>query len=324
MMTWKAFSSRAGRWLWVVIAMVAVVGVADAGAKEKKKSRSRADSGYIGVYMQDLTEDVRQGLDIKVKDGVLISGVAEDSPADQAGLEDGDVITSFNGTQVSTPDELRAAVRDVKPGTEAKVALTRDGKKQTLTVTVGDRPDRQFGWFSAPDAPGRPEMNRTFEFLAGGPRLGIQAHEITDGLGSYFNAKPGDGVLVLDVDDKSVAATAGVQAGDVVQKINDQKIGDVDDLRESISDFDEGDEFTITVLRHGKTQPLKATMDDQSDQQFSWVFDGRAPRADRMHRMGRVHSFSVPGPDREALREELDELREELNQLKKELKTQGD
>ena len=326
MKTWKSHGSRAARWLWVVIAIIAVAGVVDAGAKEKKRERDRdrTHAGYIGVYMQDLTDDVREGLDIKVAEGVLISDVEDDGPAEKAGLDDGDVILSVNGTKVSTPDELRRAVRDIAPGSDAKMEVVQAGTKKTVTVTVGERPDRQFGWFSAPNAPRAPEFRRAFAMMSG-PRLGIQAHEMSDALSSYFNTKQGDGVLVLDVNDESVAAAAGVQAGDVVQKINDQKIGDVDDLRASVKDFEEGDAFTITVLRHGKTQSLKATMDDQENHEFSWMFDGPGPRADRMHqKMGQMHGFMAPGPDRDELRKELDELREELNQLKKELKSRAD
>ncbi|MDH4037037.1 MAG: PDZ domain-containing protein [Candidatus Krumholzibacteria bacterium] len=318
MKSWNLTRGAIARTLWVALAIVAVAGIVDAGAKDRKRDRDRVHSGYIGVYMQDLTDDVRAGLDLKVKDGVLISGVADDSPAEKAGLDDGDVVVSFNGTRVGTPDELRDAVRQVEPGTEAKMEVVQNGKKKTVTITVGDRPDQQFGWFSAPDAP---QIHRALSMF-GGPRLGIQAHEISDELGSYFNAKEGDGVLVLDVNDASVAEKAGVQAGDIVQKIDDTRVGDVGDLRDALRDFEEGDTFTITVLRHGKTQPLKATMDDQSDAEFSWNFDGRAPRMHGMHRQpGAMYEFRMPRQDRDTLRDELDELREELKELKEELRS---
>ena len=323
MKTWKSFP-RGAHWLWVAVAIVAVVGVADAGAREKKRDRERVHSGYIGVHMQELTDDVRKGLDIKIAEGVLISGVEDDSPAAKAGLEDGDVVVSFNGAKIGEPDDLREAVRGLEPGTEAKMEVVQNGKTKTLTVTVGERPEEQWGLFLGPDAPRAPEFHRAFAMMAG-PRLGIQAHELSDELGAYFNAKQGDGVLVLGVDEESVAAGAGVKAGDIVQKIGDEKIAGVEDLRASLRDFEEGDEFTITVLRHGKTQSLKATMDEQTGSEFSWMFDGRGPRAERMHgRQGRMHSFMVPGPHDEDLRKELDELREELEQLKEKMDGSAD
>lgn len=320
MKTWK--DGGAARWLWVGAAIIAVLGtgVADAKEKERNRDRDRVHSGYIGVYMQDLTDDVRKGLDLTVKEGVLVSGVADDGPAEKAGLDDGDVVVSFNGRKVATPEELRRAVRDVEPGTEATLGIVRDGKEKTLTVTVGERPEESWGWFSG-EAPRAPEFRRAFAMLSG-PRLGIQAHEISDELGAYFNAKGGEGVLVLEVDEESVAAKAGVQAGDIVQKIDEEKVADIDDLRASMQDFEEGDAFTITVLRHGKPQSLKATMDDQSGYEFSW-FDGNGHHRGRVH-APRMESFQIPDSYHQDLKKELDELREELDELREELDSRAD
>ncbi|HEX5131729.1 MAG TPA: PDZ domain-containing protein [Candidatus Krumholzibacteria bacterium] len=321
MKRWNPHVPGAARWIWIALAIVAVAGAA--GASERKQDRARehtsGQSGYIGVYMQDLTDSVRKGLDIDVKRGVLVSGVEDDGPAAAAGLADGDVIVSFNGTNVSTPDELRAAVRETSPGDKVKMDVVQDGKTRAIDVVVGERPDREFGWmWGDSDAP---KLHRAFMVMGGGPRLGVQAHELSDELATYFNARPGEGVLVLSVDDESVAEKAGVQPGDVVRKIDEQDIADVDDLRVSLRDFDEGDEFTITVLRHGKTQSLKATMDDQSDHEFSWNFNGHMPDMQRLHRELRGRAPAMQGDD---LRRELDEMREELRQMKEKLDSRAD
>jgi PDZ domain-containing secreted protein len=118
---------------------------------------------------------------------------------------------------------------------------------------------------------------------------------------------------VLGVEDESVAAKAGVKAGDVITTIGDDKVTDVGDLRNAVRDFDEGDEFTISVVRHGKTQSLKATMDEQ---EFSFYNGGngahvwrtpRAPRAPRVH------------VDRESMRDEIDQLKKEIQEMKEQL-----
>lgn len=322
MNTWNPFKNRFLRVFSATVAIVAVAGLASAQTRERTRDRDRdrdrdrAPAGYIGVYMQDLTDDVRAGLDLKVSKGVLVSGVEKDGPADRLGLDEGTVILSFNGKAVSTPDELRDAVRAVAPGKEASMEIVQDGKKKKVSIVVGERTS-EWGWMSGPDSPRAPELRRAFAFF-GGPRLGIRAHEMSDELGSYFKAKAGDGILVLEVDEKSVASAAGVKPGDVVQKIGDGNVKSVDDLRESVRDFEEGDEFTITVLRHGKTEVLKATMDDrESGREFSWMFDGRAPRMERLHRqMKNARPFVAPGQRHDDLRRELDELREELEQLK--------
>jgi serine protease Do len=310
--------------VWVMAAAIALTGAVGASAKEKSKASKATKEevkekapGYLGVYMQDLSEDVRQGLDLDVKNGVLVSGVTDDSPAEKAGLEEGDVITSFGGKDVDSPNELRDAVSAFQPGAEAKVEFVRDGKEQSAVVTVGERPEGEWYSFSSPDidvhAPDMSGFHRAFTFV-GGPRLGIQAHELEedDQLASYFGTK--EGVLVLGVEEESVAAKAGVQAGDVIKSIGDEKIEDVGDLRDAMDDFDEGDEFTITVLRHGKSQSLKATMDEQ---EFSFN-DSSAP-AWREFRHMRAPRVRV---DQQQLRQELDQLKKEIQEMKEELKRQ--
>jgi serine protease Do len=305
---------------WALAAVLAVAGAGDALAKDKTKTstskeKSKTESGYIGVYMQDLTEDVRKGLDLKVAEGVLVSGVQDDSPAEKAGLEEGDVIVSFAGKDIASPDDLRDIVKEFEPGAAAKMEVVRDGKTQTLTVTVGERPEQETFTFVTPDVdvPGMGRMHRAFTAFAG-PRLGIEAHEIeNDELASYFGAK--EGILVLGVEDESVAAKAGVKAGDVIQKIGDETVTDVGDLREAVRDFEEGDEFTIGVLRHGKSQSLKATMDEQ---EFSF-FNGEAPMWRERHHAPRAPRAPRVMVDRESLRDEIDELKKEIREMKEQL-----
>jgi serine protease Do len=297
-----------------VVALVAWVGPLAAKEKKKDKEKAKAESGYIGVYMQELTDQVGEGLGIDVKKGVLVSGVADGSPAEKAGIEEGDVIVTFAGNGVASPEALRSAVREFEPGADVKLELVRDGKSRTITMTVGERPKGESFSFSSPGwDDGR--IEHAFA-LIGGPRLGIQAHELeNDALGSYFGAKAGEGVLVLDVEDESVAGKAGVQAGDVIKKIDSDEISSLRELREAVREFEEGDEFSITVLRHGKNQSLKATMDEPSG---SWSWHGSAPEWREFRRHMRAPR-AVVIPDQDDLREEIDDLREEIEELKERL-----
>jgi predicted metalloprotease with PDZ domain len=318
-------------WLATAIAVIAIAGASGTTvAKEKSKAKAEtpggeSGNGYIGVYMQELDDEVRKGLDLKVKNGVLVSGIEDDAPAAAAGLEEGDVIVSFNGKAVSSPDELRDAVRAVEPGKEARVEIVRDGKSRTLTLTVGDRPERgPFSWNSDGDfEPMR--LARDFSMF-GGPRLGVQTHELEDdGLASYFGAKKGEGVLVLSVDEESVADKAGVKPGDIINRVGEEKVTDTEDVRDALRDYEEGDTFDITVMRHGKTQALKATMDDnarefafRAPEAFRWHQTPRTPRAPREPRVW-MHDGN-----RDELRRELDDLRKEIRELKEELEERDD
>jgi serine protease Do len=311
-----------------------MVGASDAAtAKDRKGDQNRsgatpgaektpsAEKGYIGIYMQELTAEVRKGLDLEVTRGVLVGGVEDDSPADLAGIEEGDVIVTFNGARVGSPEELGDAVRSLTPGSEARVELTRDGAAKTVTVTVGERPDRPVYRFEMDGDDLAPHFERAFAMF-GGPRLGVQAHEIEDDeLASYFKARKGDGVLVLSVEENSVADKAGVQPGDIIGQVGDEKIADVEDLRAALHDYEEGDPFDITVLRHGKSQALKATMDDQAHE---FAFRSPQPGAFRWH----DHTAPRVHVERRALqqdlRRELDDLKREMRELKEELEKRDD
>ncbi|HET6463448.1 MAG TPA: PDZ domain-containing protein [Candidatus Krumholzibacteria bacterium] len=324
--------------VWTAVAVIAIAGASGvAVAKEKKlTSRSKSETpggetgnGYIGVYLQELTSQVKKGLDLKVENGVLVSGVEEDSPADNAGIEDGDVIVRFNGKSVTSADELLSAVRATSPGKTAKVDVVHDGDSKTLTLTVSERPEHEaMRWESHGDGD-TPMVFARDMGMFGGPRLGIQAKELDDeGLASYFGAKKGDGLLVLSVDDESVAGKAGVKAGDIISKVGDDKIEDTSDVRHALKDFDKGDKFDITVIRHGKPQSLKATMDEDHEfafdavapEAFHWrgMMPPRAPHAPMAPRV-----YVSPG-NRDELRRELDDLKQQIQELKEQLEDKND
>lgn len=345
MNTFKGITTGAGRWLVAAVALAIVAGASDAAlAKERQRERtserkSKAEgAGYIGIYMQELTDDVRKGLDLDVKTGVLVSGVEDDSPAAEAGLEEGDVIVSINGAAVATPDDLRDAIAALSPGTGATLGVSRGGSSRAVEVVVGERPDRRViriegdgrgPWrMHGDDFAPMHEMTRAFA-LAGGPRLGVQAHEIEDeSLAKYFGVKKGEGVLVLGVEEGSVAEKAGVKAGDVIRAVGEEKVADVQDLRSALRDYEEGDQFDIGVLRHGKAHTLKATMDDQAHE---FAFEVPAPEAFKWHHMERAprapKAPKVWVDKREIeddLRREMDELKREMRELKDQLQKQHD
>lgn len=335
----KGNRKRAIGWVCAAAVLVALAGVSGVVvAKElsrqstKDKSKTEAPgtesgNGYIGVYMQDLTADVRKGLDLKVDKGVLVSGVEEDSPADKAGIEDGDVIVRFNGSAVSSPDDLRAAVRAVAPGQSAKVDIVHEGDSRTVTVTVSERPEPESGtWPSFNEDEDFAPRVFTHNFAMSGPRLGVEAHDLEDdGLASYFGARKGDGILVLSVDDESVAGKAGVKPGDIISKVGNDKIEDTRDIRDALKNYNQGDQFDITVMRHGKAQSLKATMDDQDrdvsirvpryDKYLEHFAPRGAPMTPRVYVSPRVQ---------DDMRRELDDLKQQVQELKEQLNQRND
>ncbi|MCH7760606.1 trypsin-like peptidase domain-containing protein [candidate division TA06 bacterium] len=97
------------------------------------------EPGWLGVYIQDLDDDLKESLD--ADHGALVSNVVEDSPAEAAGMKEGDVIVAFKGEKIEDTSDLQRTVRKTQPDTKAKITVLRKGKKKTLTAKIGERTD---------------------------------------------------------------------------------------------------------------------------------------------------------------------------------------
>jgi PDZ domain len=238
-----------------------------------------SSSGWLGVYTQSLNEGLRSGIGYK-GDGVLVSGVESDSPADKAGIRKGDVITAFNSRTVTTPAMLTSDVSAGKPGQSVSVGIWRDGARRSVTAKLGERPEDadtpEAGGMSwddddaptpptPPTPPSPPDMvwmgnlpkmeNLAFEMSGYRPRLGVSVQDLSRELGDYFGVADGKGILVTSVNDDSPASKAGFKAGDVIVKVGDREVEDSGDLRAALRDRPAG-KIDVTVLRKGQRTTL--------------------------------------------------------------------
>ncbi|MEE9189241.1 MAG: trypsin-like peptidase domain-containing protein, partial [Candidatus Neomarinimicrobiota bacterium] len=122
------------------------VGFAIPSNMAKKVMNDLITKGYVvrswlGVYIQEVEDRVARALDLKSRDGALVTNVIEDSPADKAGIEEGDVILNFNDNYVEDPAHLKNMVSATEPGLRSKIEIIRDGKSRTLYVIVEERED---------------------------------------------------------------------------------------------------------------------------------------------------------------------------------------
>lgn len=229
----------------------------------------------LGVSVSDV--------DVKGTAGVRIDGVDPDSPADAAGLREGDVVVEFDGERVRSARQFTRLVQETPDGRTVKIAVMRDGQKQILDATPENRVTMDFGFdaerlreqlerslrefhvepptFRYDDRePRRFEYrlpDRVMPYAGGRGRLGVTVQSLTPELEEYFGAKNG-GVLVSSVTQDSAAAKAGLKAGDVIISINGRSVTGSGDLMRELGDLT--GEITIAILRDRKEMTLKAVL----------------------------------------------------------------
>jgi serine protease Do len=177
--------------------------------------------GYLGVAIQQLTPDLAESFDIGEGRGVLVAEVTRGSPADRAGLRQGDVIVAYNGSPVTEIGEFRNRVSLTPPGSRGTLGVLRHGREQTLTVTIGELADQpQVAAVPAQDA----------------DVLGLKVTTLTAQLAERYGATAGEGVLVTEVESGSLAARTGITPGTVILRVNRREVHDAAEFGKALSE----------------------------------------------------------------------------------------
>ncbi len=224
--------------------------------------------GWLGVSITDVTPKFARENDLKIKEGAYVNDVVDDSPADSAGIKEGDVITEFNGKKIEVAEDLSDAVGGIKPGTKTSITLLRNDEKKNLSVVVGKLKMRM------PMAMGM-AMPRTPNIVIDkiGKIEGMELMELNSQLAEYFQIPGNKGVLVKAVEKNSSAEKAGVKAGDVITKIEKSLVTDLDDIHESFEDANEGDKIDIETIRKGKTTKVSLEVTEEYEEPMMWQWN---------------------------------------------------
>jgi serine protease Do len=231
-------------------------------------TRSLRAGSQLGVTVSDL--DAKEGA------GVKIDEVTTDSAAEKAGLKAGDIVVEFDGERVRSARQFTRLVQETPDGRTVKIAVLRDGKRQTLDATPearsfnwsmdidGDRIRREIerGMQNIPDRFEYriPDMIPGIRSMSRG-RLGVTVESLSPQLADYFGVKDG-GALVSSVTKDSAAEKAGLKAGDVITSVNGDRVRDADSLSREIGNAT-GTELSIGIVRDRKETTLKATIEDR-------------------------------------------------------------
>jgi serine protease Do len=211
---------------------------------ERLIADGKVTRGYLGVMIQPVTPDLAKEFKLPDNTGALIGDVTKDSPAEDAGLKEGDVIIEFNGKKVTDSRHLRLMVSQTAPGTKADVKLLRDGKEKSLTVKLGALPDG--GLARSDGRPGGLRRSQQADALDG-----VTVDDLDARSRRQFNIpNQVQGALVVNVEPDSPAAAAGLQPGDVILEINRQRVENADEAVR-LSEQVKGNRVLLRVYSRG-------------------------------------------------------------------------
>lgn len=199
------------------------------------KSSGEVTRGWLGVGIQDISEEVAEYYGIKEKKGVLVTEVFPGDPADLAGIKPKDIILSVNGKAVDSARQLTGMIADTSVGDTIQIKINREGKTRTIDVKIAKREETKIA--------GRNSQKKEQD------QLGIRVSEITPETARRFNLKDTKGVIVVGVAPESKAAEAGLQIHDVIREINHKNITSVSDVNETINEIPEGETINLFIRR---------------------------------------------------------------------------
>jgi serine protease Do len=203
----------------------------------------RVTRGYLGVMIQDINAALAKAFKLENDQGALIGDVVPDSPADQAGLRNGDVILEFNHTSIPDSRRLKFTVASVPPGKTVPVRILRNGKEMTLDVTVRELPEDRA--LAQADRPSTDDSSR----LKGVAVTDLDASNRAE----LKLPKSVQGALITRVDPNSPASAAGLQSGDVILEIDRQPVRDADSAIRLTRDS-ENEATLVRVWRQGSSR----------------------------------------------------------------------
>lgn len=196
--------------------------------------------GWLGIMIQDVTSEIAESFNLKEAKGVLVSDVLKDSPAEKAGIEQGDIILELNGEEVRDAHELSRRVAATPPNSEVKLGLLREGSKKVVTVNLGTMPDEE-------STVAQPE--ETAENV-----WGLSVQNVTKELAERFGWDVSErGVVVTEVQPDSPAAAARLQPGDLIKEVNRKKIQNVRDYNQAMKSAEKKKSLLLLVKRGERT-----------------------------------------------------------------------
>lgn len=201
--------------------------------------------GWLGVRIQQVTDEIAESLSIKPARGALIAGVDDKGPAKPAGIEPGDVIVTFDGKSIKEMKDLPRAVADSAVGKAVDVVIVRKGKEETRKVTLGRLDDGE----KPVEASVKSSTPDTNDKLVTQKALGLDLAALTKDLRTRFKIKDKvKGVVIVNVDGNSDAAEKRLSAGDVIVEVAQESVANATDVKNRVDQLKKDGKKSILLL----------------------------------------------------------------------------
>jgi serine protease Do len=206
------------------------------------EAKGHVTRGWLGVSIQEMTPELAKSLGLKEKKGALVAQVVSGSPAEKAGIEQGDVIVGFYGKPITDSKDLPRIVASTPVGESVTVKVSRDGKMMDRQIKVGEMEEKGVEVSQSP---------------ASHKSLGITIQNVTPEIAKGLGLKKETGVVVARVEPGSPAADAGIQRGDVIQEVNRKPVKDVEDFVQKVEKA-KGQESILLFIQRGQNNLFAA------------------------------------------------------------------
>jgi serine protease Do len=214
-----------------------------AGVVDQLRQFGELRRGWLGVRIQQVTDEIAESLNIKPARGALIAGVEDKGPAKPAGIEPGDVVITFDGKDIKEPKDLSRVVADTTVGKEVDVVIIRKGVEQTRKVTLGRLEDS--------DKPAQVSVKTQdpAEKTVTQKALGLDLAALSKDLRSRYKIKDSvKGVIITNVDDTSDAADKHLGPGDVIVEVAQEAVSNVADVKKRVDQLKKDGKKSVLLL----------------------------------------------------------------------------
>jgi serine protease Do len=214
-----------------------------AGVVDQLRQFGELRRGWLGVRIQQVTDEIAESLNIKPARGALIAGVEDKGPAKPAGIEPGDVIVKFDGKDVKEPKDLSRVVADTAVGKEVEVVIIRKGQEETRKVTLGRLDDGDKAVPASVKSQPEPEKPVTQK------ALGLDLASLSKDLRSRYKIKDSvKGVLITNVDGTSDAAEKRLSPGEVIVEVAQEAVANAADVKKRVDQLKKDGKKSVLLL----------------------------------------------------------------------------